>query len=202
MSRGQQDAGEPKVRVTAFAEGEAKHSLDVKLKAGQSICAACDPLYYSEGMVFSPVAGGTRWLAPGDSEMCFGTNGSDVAKLEVAKGPYLVAAELVVLWTDGVRLQSEDVPGVPGFARTGGEGHLWVLLPGEKTRMPLRVFGGQPDLVVDPARLAWARASATHSSRHVTLTRTPGPSGRMWLKISGDTMEIGLHGRARRGIKD
>jgi hypothetical protein len=173
MSRRQQDAGEPRVRITAFAAGEAKYSLDVKLKAGQSICAARDPLFFSEGLVFSPVAGGMRWVSPGEGELCFGADGADVAKLEVAKGPYLVATELVVLWTDGVRLQREDVPGVPGFARTGGEGQLWVLLPGEKARMPLRVFGGQPDIVVDPARLAWARVSATPAPQRVTLTRAP-----------------------------
>jgi hypothetical protein len=199
MSREQQDAGEPKVKVKPFIEGDAKTSLDVKLRAGQSICAARDPLYFSDGLGFGPVGGGTRWHASREGDMCFATDGAFVARLEIAKGPYVVASDLAVLWTSGVRMEPLDLPGVPGFARASGDGALWLLMPGGEVFLPNHVFGEDTPVVVNPAQLAWARNPATDPGSRASLTVTPGPSGRMWLLAGGNPLEFRMHGTARSG---
>jgi hypothetical protein len=202
MNREPQDAGEPKVKVKPFTEGDAKTTLEVKLRAGQSICATRDPLYFSGGLVSVPVDGGMRWDAPRGGEMCFATNGADVTRLETAKGPYLVASDLVIVWTNRVRMEPQDLPGVPGFTRVTGDGALWLLMPGGEVYLPNHISGEETPVIVNPAQLAWARNPAAGPGSRVSLAVTPGPRGRNWLLAGGNPLDIRMHGTARPGIAD
>jgi hypothetical protein len=188
MASGEQ--GEPKVKVTPSGD-DAKWTVDVSLRAGQRIFAARDPLYFSEGMEHAPTDGGTRWDASADNEISFATDGADVTRLNIAKGPYVLPSRLAAVWTDGVRLEPQEMPGVPGFTRASGTGQLWLLIPGRKVQPPVRLFGGRPSIVVDPERILWARIAANSLSQ-VTLTATPGPGDRTWLRVGGNPGEMRL----------
>lgn len=58
--------------------------------------------------MFTPVPGGVRWDSSSEAEICFGADGVGAAKLEIAKGPCIVASDLVILWTDGLRLEPQQ----------------------------------------------------------------------------------------------
>ena len=92
-----------------------------------------------------------------------------------------------------------DLPGVPGFTRVSGDGVLWLLMPGGEVFLPNHVFGEDTPVVVNPARLAWARNPATDPGSRASLAVTPGPSGRMWLLAGGNPLEFRMHGTARSG---
>ena len=194
MRRGPSDAGEPKVKASHEPEGRVV-SLDVRLDAGQSIRAARAPAYFSEGLVAAPEDGCVRWEAPGAGLLCFAAgDGASFARLDVSKSRYMVAAGLIALWTVGVRLEPFDLPDVPGFTRVSGEGRIWLLIPGHEVRLPYLLNAARhPSIVVDPARLAWAKAYAE------SLAPTPGPDGRPWIRLSGDVGNALLHSGERPG---
>lgn len=182
----------PKVRAGTAGEGNLKCTVHVWLKPGQSVCATRDPVYFSENLGFSPaggspVAGAVRWEGADGGEMCFGIEEAGVARLDIAKGPFVIASRLILLWSGEVQFEPPDMPDVPGFTRAYGSGAAWLLMPGAHLSFPY----GKTVMMVDPARLAWARISDT-----LRLSRMPGPGGRTWLRITGaplETLDVQLH---------
>lgn len=148
----------------------------MKLAVGQCICAARDPVYFSEGLACSPRDEGSRWEAHGPGVLSFAAGDAvSATKLDISKPAYVVAAGLVALWTGEVWFEPFELPGITGFTRVSGQGQIWLLIPGWEIRVPHHPSA----IAVDPARLAWAKADAE------PLAAVAGPGSQPWMRLSG-----------------
>lgn len=180
--------------------GGGSARLVVQLQPGQNICAARAPVLFSSTLTGVPLpGGGIRWESPGLGRLCFGFDIADVAQLDVRDAPYLVSADLVILWAGDVRFEPVSLPGVPGFTVASGWGAVWLLVPGTQIYASWGSVAGRgaPDLspvVVDPAMLAWVRlAAGADGSPPVSLEPVQGPGDRVWVRLSGELSDACLH---------
>jgi hypothetical protein len=190
------DAAYPKVKFAGQANGEPLLTLTVNLAPGQSVNATRDPLWFAGGVAANPTDAGTHWQAQNDGTLCFGTDGATATSLWTNRFGVdyhnVVALDLVLLWTPTLWFEPLNLPGVPGLARVGGTGWLWLLLPGGAV-FPDPVDGGQTtEVTADPARLAWIQTAAQRA-RQPSLEPVPGPGGRTWLRITGAGFQCALH---------
>jgi hypothetical protein len=200
MRRRRGEAG-PQVQVHSGGDYDFAVQVVVHLEAGESICAARDPAWVIGQLGCAVAAGGSRWEGPGGGTLSFGTGrGASISELDTGKSPYVVAVDLVLLWTSGVRFDALAWPATPAFAVASGEGRVWLLAPGYRIYPGYSLHGqyqsSRPTspVVVDPAQLAFVRGDAG------ALTPAPGPRGGLqWVQLAPETEAL-LHSWDRPAV--
>jgi hypothetical protein len=185
MSRRRGESG-PTVAVQIGGDFDFAVQVCVDLAAGERICAARDPIWITEGVTCAVVPGGARWQADDGGTLSFGTgSGANIRALSTSESPWVVATDLVLLWTPEVRFDPLPWPSAPRFARASGEGRVWLLVPGYPVLPGYRLQGqyqaGPPKSAVaaDPAQLVFVKGADA-------LVPAAGPRGEQWVRLAPD----------------
>jgi hypothetical protein len=165
----------PKVRALTQADGDFNNVIDVSLTPGQAICAARDPILCNEGVVRSDCEGGARWQATALAKIGWASRGAaNLVQVDVGKAEYLMAADLVLLWTSGV--QFAVLPDQPvRLVRVTGAGRVWSECPGYTRGWP--ALDLRAPILLDPAQLVYFTNAA------VSPAWVTGPTGLPWIRL-------------------